>query len=104
MWLHQLQFIDENNGWAIGHINEYSGDRIFLQTTNGGKTWTKKEFRDIYFTLMFFIDKDRGVILTEKEQMLITHDSGKTWDKQRIPIRKYPWHVSEIFLEKKIDK
>ena len=100
MWLHQLQFIDENNGWVTGDINEYSGDRILLQTTNGGKTWTKREFRDIYFIQIFFIDKERGVILTEKDQMLITKDGGKTWDKQRIPIRRYPWHVSEVFKEK----
>ena len=104
MWLQQLQFVDESNGWAIGEITEYSGDGILVQTADGGKTWTEKEFKEIYFDKIFFLDKDRGVILTEKEQMLITHDSGKTWDKQRIPIRKYPWHVSEIFLEKKIDK
>ena len=102
--MHQLQFIDENNGWAIGHINEYSGDRIFSSNYQWWQDVDKKRISRHLFYSDVFIDKDRGVILTEKEQMLITHDSGKTWDKQRIPIRKYPWHVSEIFLEKKIDK
>ncbi|MBI4688698.1 MAG: hypothetical protein HY754_00260 [Nitrospirae bacterium] len=101
--LHDLQFTDENNGWAAGQIHEYSDDGIFVQTKNG-KTWTEREFKKIYFEKIFFLDKNRGVILTKKGQMLITRDGGKTWAKQRMPIRRYPWHVSEIFLEKKIDK
>lgn len=97
MWLSELRFIDEKNGWAIGNITEYSGDSIFLHTANSGKTWSEKVFEGAYFDKMFFLDKDRGVILTDKGQMHITRDGGKTWDKQRVPIRPYPWHVSEIF-------
>jgi photosystem II stability/assembly factor-like uncharacterized protein len=100
MWLHELRFIDENNGWVTGNITEDSGDCIFLQTTDGGKTWAEKEFKEIYFDQMFFLDKNIGTILTEKNHILITRDGGKTWERQLKPLRRYPWHISEIFKEK----
>ncbi|MEW6066820.1 MAG: YCF48-related protein [Nitrospirota bacterium] len=100
MWLMGISLTDEKNGWIMGEIHEYIGTLLFIQTTDGGKTWSEKELTEIFPDEMFFLNKDKGVILTKKGQMLITKDGGKTWDKQRMPIRKYPWHVSEIFKEK----
>jgi photosystem II stability/assembly factor-like uncharacterized protein len=100
MWLDELHFIDERNGWVAGDIAEYSGDWIFLHTIDGGEIWLEKEFKEIFIDKIFFLNKNRGVILTEKGLMLVTNDGGKTWSKERQPIRRYPWHISEIFKEK----
>ena len=35
--LNEIQFIDENTGWAVGE------NGIVIRTTNGGVTWVEKE-------------------------------------------------------------
>ena len=100
MWLHDLIFIDKNTGWVMGDINEYSGDALLVYTIDGGITWTEKEFKEIEYRHMSFVDKKEGIIFTQKKQILVTHDGGKTWNKQKTPIRRYPWHVSELFKNK----
>jgi len=100
MWLDELYFIDKNNGWVAGVIDENSEVSILVQTTDGGKTWSEKRFGASDFSKIYFLDKKRGVILTKKGQMIITRDGGKTWNKQETPIRRYPWHVSELFKNK----
>lgn len=100
MALDEMFFLDKNNGWVVGDITPYSGDGILLHTTDGGKTWLENsgsEFKKSEFRYPFFLDTNRGVILTHKGLMLKTKDGGKTWSKQSIPLRKYPWHVSDIF-------
>lgn len=96
MWVDDLFFINEKVGWIIGAVNEYSGDAIFLRTVDGGKTWSEKLLSKIFFTKMAFFDSNHGVILTEKGTLLITSDGGKTWRKEQQPIRKLPWHISEV--------
>lgn len=97
MGLTNLSFVNEKIGWVIGPINEYSGDAIFLHTTNGGKTWSEKVLSKIDYDKMYFHDKDKGAILTEKGTVLITNDGGTTWTKELQFVRRYPWHISELF-------
>lgn len=94
-----LQFIDSHTGWGAGAINEYSGDCLFVRTTDGGRTWSEMEFPEIDFEEMRFLDKNRGVILTGKSHILITHDGGKTWNSGLKPLQRFPWHISEVFKE-----
>lgn len=100
MWLHHLQFIDKKNGYVAGYITEDSGDLILLRTSDGGMTWAEQELEKIHYDQIFFLDKKSGVILTDAGQMLKTLDGGKTWEKRRTSLRRYPWHVSEIFSKK----
>lgn len=91
-----LFFLDKKTVLITGSSS--TGD-VIIHSEDGGNTWKEKEFKGIYFGKMFFLDKSRGVTSTDKGQMLITQDGGKTWawDKHHMPIRQYPWHVSEIF-------
>lgn len=96
--LHELQFIDNNTGWVAGAIHEFSGEGLLVNTTDGGKTWSEKEIIDP--EQMFFIDKNRGVILTYGKYDFLTRDGGKIWEKRLKLIHRYPWHISEVFKEK----
>lgn len=104
MWWSNLSLIDKDNIWIVEYVEEYGEDSVLIYTTDGGKTWTEKEFKESYLGRLIFLDKNRGIILTGIGQMLITRDGGKTWDKQRMPIRSYPWHCSEIFNKAKVSK
>jgi len=101
MWLSDLFFIDKNNGWIIGDSTEYGGNGILVHTVDGGKSWTEKKFREIFFDRLFFLDRSRGAVLTEKGRLLLTTDGGKTWNKKSLPLRSTPWHVSELFTKDK---
>lgn len=101
--MHDLYVIDENNIWAVGDISEYSGDGIIVHSSDGGKTWSEstEDLGGTYLRQLFFMDKNNGVVLTEKGSMLITTDGGKAWSKRRIPVRRHLWHVSELFNKSK---
>lgn len=97
VWLFGGIFFMNDKGWITGVIGDPdNGSGILLSTTDGGKTWSETIFNMIVYPPQF-VDKDRGVILSYKGIMFITTDGGKTWDKRREPIRRYPWHISEIF-------
>lgn len=90
-------FTDKKNGWVTG-LSEDGGDGWLLHTNDGGSKWRKEEFGDIGYSDVAFLDKERGVISTEKGWIFISSDDGKTWKKIKKPIRKKnPWHFSELF-------
>ncbi len=93
-WLNGIFFTDNKTGWVTGRSEEGFGWLLF--TEDGGNTWTKEEPSVIGYDLIF-LDKDRGVIPTTKAWFFITTEGGKTWKRIRKPVRKYPWHVSEVF-------
>ena len=72
-WLHDVHFLDENRGWAIG------GNGVLLQTEDGGKNWqtrsrpTPDRLRDIHF-----VDAETGWLVCERSVYLL-----KTIDEQR---------------------
>ena len=61
-------FSDELNGWA-------AGDEVYF-TTDGGESWTEREFEDD-FNSVFFIDQDKGFLAGNK--ILKTTDGGNSW-------------------------
>lgn len=97
MWLTELQFIDGKIGWVAGEINEFSGDYLLVNTIDGGKTWSERVFKGVDPSQMLFLDKNRGVTLNKNDYMFVTMDGGKTWEGKTLPIRKAPWHISELF-------
>ncbi len=91
-----LFFTDEKTGWVTG-LSEDGGNGWLLYTVTGGAKWTKTEFGDIGYSDPAFLDNQRGVISSPMGWIFTTTDGGKTWDKKRKPLRKHPWHFSEIF-------
>ena len=74
-WLHAVQFIDKNRGWAVG-----SGGTL-LETTDGGATWkrvsiqTKETLRDVWF-----IDDHLGWVVVERDvYRLKTNDAARSY-------------------------
>lgn len=91
-----ITFSDEKSGWVVGQT-EYGAESWLLHTDDDGKTWSERSVGNLPVGYVSFLDKDRGVLSPEKEVMFVTTDGGKTWNKQKAPLRKYPWHFSEIF-------
>lgn len=99
-----LYFLDANTGWITA---ETLDGNLLLFSENGGKTW-KETALNIYGYSPYspyFIDRNRGVLLLEDSRpgesqnaaMLVTNNGFKTWTKIKVPLRKRPWHVSELF-------
>jgi photosystem II stability/assembly factor-like uncharacterized protein len=75
-WLHGLDFVDEQNGWAVG----YGGE--IIHTTDGGDTWQKQisnttnQLRNVEFW-----DDDIGWIVGWGGVTLRTTNGGNLWQK-----------------------
>lgn len=85
-WLHDVYFFDENRGLITG-----SGG-TFLETGDGGKTWTKrKNFTTDNILQIYFLDDYTGWLLCERDPysrganavsyLMKTTDGGDTWQK-----------------------
>jgi photosystem II stability/assembly factor-like uncharacterized protein len=70
-------FIDEQNGWAVGH------DSQILATTDGGATWTK-QFEDLEREAplldIWFKDRNNGYAVGAYGALLETTDGGANWE------------------------
>jgi photosystem II stability/assembly factor-like uncharacterized protein len=76
-----LTFIDQKNGWAVGH------DSMIFVTTDGGENWAKqfsaeKEQRPLLDVL--FVDKNVGFAVGAYGAFYETADGGKTWTGRKI--------------------
>ncbi|PRX19204.1 photosystem II stability/assembly factor-like uncharacterized protein [Paraburkholderia sp. BL18I3N2] len=77
-----VSFVDENEGWAVGH-----GGTI-LHSTDGGETWTvQREDYTVDQPLfgVWFKDKKVGIAGGLWSLLLRTEDGGKTWQKIKLP-------------------
>ncbi len=91
-----LFFIDNRSGWAIAEAEQEDGPTWIFHTGDAGHTWKKEKLGYVGDSNPIFLDKKRGVIDAEKGWIITTADGGKTWEKIRKPIRKIPWHFSEV--------
>jgi len=81
---HNLQFIDENIGFARGQKYTQNQERygIIFKTIDGGQTWNEiydatsfsTDFWDYYF-----INKNKGFITSNNGEIRQTTDGGLTW-------------------------
>lgn len=85
-WLHAVHFVDANTGWIGGSKG------TLLRTSDGGKIWERKyKFTDDTIRDIFFIDKNYGWVLCERNiyslgpnppsYLMKTTDGGKSWEK-----------------------
>ena len=92
-WFHQtdgtqtssfddLNFIDKNKGWVVGHLNS-TGTPVLLKTTNGGNDWiTQQNNWDFPLFSVCFTDSNDGFLVGEGGLILNTTDGGSFWNEQ----------------------
>ena len=85
-WLHDIYFADESHGFIAG-----SGG-TFLETADGGKSWTKrKNFTDDKILQIYFTDDYTGWLLCERDPfsrganavsyLMKSSDGGANWER-----------------------
>lgn len=88
-----VDFVDEKNGWAVGH------DSTIIATTDGGETWELQKFDteigDPFMDVAFF-DKNKGFAIGVFDMFYKTQDGGKTWVEYEEPLSLGEWHLNAI--------
>jgi photosystem II stability/assembly factor-like uncharacterized protein len=76
-YLTSVGFADANNGWVCGHTRGSTGS-YFYHTTNGGKSWRQSYLED---SAAFIAPGDgtHAWIVSAKDRVYTTRDSGDTW-------------------------
>lgn len=77
-----LTFVDEQNGWAVGH------DATILRTTDGGKTWRLQNFEpelEKAFLAVLFVDAQNGYAAGAFGLLYGTTDGGDNWAEVEAP-------------------
>jgi M6 family metalloprotease-like protein len=72
--LYGVHFIDSLNGWA-------SGDKIMLQTNDGGITWTSSNMPRS-MNSVYFLNSSFGISAGQSGYIFKTIDSGMSWVKE----------------------
>ncbi len=71
-----VSFVDENEGWAVGH------DAEIVHTSDGGRTWTLQNYQpELEKALLgvLFVDKLHGFAVGAYGLFLKTEDGGASW-------------------------
>lgn len=90
--LTSVSFIDENNGWAVGH------GATIIHTTDGGNTWSRQMFRpDLGGPLLsvHFISATTGFAAGAYGMFFETTDGGASWTQRTIS--DGDMHFNEFF-------
>lgn len=80
--LTSVSFVDEKNGWAVGHWG------VILGTVDGGEIWTLQRSDTSVDRPLFsvhFSDTEHGVAVGLWSLVLTTSDGGKTWGEVKLP-------------------
>ncbi|WP_227816283.1 WD40/YVTN/BNR-like repeat-containing protein [Nitrogeniibacter aestuarii] len=80
--LTSVSFIDEKNGWAVGHWG------AILRTTDGGESWTQQRLdvaEDRPLFAVHFTDAQHGVAVGLWSLVLRTDDGGAHWLPVELP-------------------
>jgi photosystem II stability/assembly factor-like uncharacterized protein len=89
-----VEFVDENNGWAVGH------DAVILHTADGGRTWKLQNFQpelEKPFLDVLFTDASHGMAIGAYGLFMTTSDGGASWaELSAAPIREEELHLNAI--------
>lgn len=81
------------------HLKGWRGGALLLNSKDEGRTWSENKINAM--GRLYFLDKNRGAIFSDADNIALTRDGGKTWEWQRPKsIFRYPRHISEVFKEK----
>ena len=88
-----VYFVDNNNGWAVGH------DAAIVGTKDGGKTWALQMYKpelEKPFLDVLFVDATHGFAVGAYGLFYETSD-GQTWtEKDAKPVRETEQHLNSI--------
>jgi len=80
--LNAVDFIDVNDGWAVGHFDS-TDDATILHTSNGGNSWQRiPSQRRFIAHAATFIDANQGWIAGSLATILHTSDGRSNWTDQ----------------------
>ena len=101
-WVHQTptsaysslfstDFINADTGWVVGRYG------TILKTTDGGNNWSSQSYGDLWFTDVYFMNKDTGYVLNPGigGKLLTTTNGGNSWNSQNINITK-PLFITDV--------
>ncbi len=91
--LNRVRFLDENNGWAVGH------DGVIIHTADGGESWSLQHFdpqSQQPLNDVLFLDRQRGFAVGAPARLLHTRDGGKTWDKAGADFLSLGLHLNVV--------
>ena len=101
--LRAVHCVDAKHAWAVG----FGG--LILQTTDGGKTWTKKEIEmdsslnlwNVYFrsTNLGFITGVQRAMRGVRAVIFMTTDGGDTWARKDLEVRSQfagMWMIDDL--------
>ncbi|MBV2129813.1 WD40/YVTN/BNR-like repeat-containing protein [Arsukibacterium indicum] len=74
-----VYFVDEQNGWAVGH------DAVILNTRDGGNSWQLQQFLpedDKPLLDVYFRDKQHGIAVGAYGLFYKTNDGGNSWQQE----------------------
>jgi len=87
-----VDFVDEKNGWAVGH------DGAIVHSVDAGETWVLQnhapELEQPLLDVMFF-DADDGIAIGAYGYYLFTSDGGQTWEEIMID-EEWDYHLNAI--------
>ena len=84
--LYNIQFVDENIGFALGGGDPPPTSPILLKTTDGGNSWTVLNTTSPYTLVgLFFINAQVGWVTGYYGTIRKTTDGGQTWTTQTSP-------------------
>ncbi len=84
VWLNQVHFFDQNEGFALGDPDANSLFEI-NKTTDGGQTWLPianppaAETQEVAYTGVYDFNGDKILVPTSYDRVLYSADRGATW-------------------------
>jgi photosystem II stability/assembly factor-like uncharacterized protein len=76
-----IDFVDEQNAWAVGDISPEGGP--LFRTTDGGNSWQSIARTTEVFSSIQFVNPSLGWMAGYAGRIERTDDGGKTWKTQR---------------------
>ncbi len=89
IYISSIDFIDNNEGWAIGVQNNTG---YVFKTINGGNSWEQKLKVKAISVTNFFLNKTTGWVSLDSV-LYFTEDDGVNWSTQN-----FPQTISSIFF------
>lgn len=90
--LTEVQFVDADTGWAVGH------DATILKTNDGGQTWSLQNFDASQEPLLslYAVDAQHVYAFGAFGLMLETRDGGTTWDAKTSEVADEGVHLNAV--------